>query len=440
MYFLDDNIQIKIDKFYKKNFLSKNRVIVAFSGGADSTTLLLNLKYYLNNNIIAFYFAHFIRSDNEQNKEIEHVKGFCDLYNIDLKIKKCDIDIKSESVRLGVSIEELARKFRYNALENALKENDASYIALAHNENDQIETIIMRFFQGSFLDGLTGIPDVNRNIIRPLLEVSRLEIESFLALNNVSFFVDSTNSQNLYLRNRVRNNLLPYIKKIFKGYEKCLKRISEFSKEFADYFEKDEFFPFDKGKYYYSFDLKTFLDFPKYLVFRLIFKILNLEGIVTKVSYKSLNEMFKVEIDKKKNNVLLKTNEFFLEKRHNKINLIFKRDEKFYKPFDFILEVGKWHSLSLGKILLKCVECNAVSISRLKCCSYEFRYKFFKDRLKAKKFFSKFIRCNPMYLILLALDNRLIGIIDLNTLNLVWSEKKILKKISISLIGGLLKE
>ncbi len=119
---------------------------------------------------------------------------------------------------------------------------------------------------------------------------------------------------------------------------------------------------------------------------------------------------------------------FFLEKRHNKINLIFKRDEKFYKPFDFILEVGKWYSLSLGKILLKCLECNTASVSRLKCCSYEFRYKFFKDRFKAKKFFSKFIRCNPIYLMLLSLDNRLIGIIDLNTLNLVWSEKSILKK------------
>ncbi len=129
--------------------------------------------------MLHFIFAHFIRSDNEQNKEIEHVKGFCNLYNIALQVKKCDIDIKSESVRLGVSIEELARKCRYNALENALKENDANYIALAHNENDQIETIIMRFFQGSFLDGLSGIPGVNRNIIRPLLEVSRLEIENF---------------------------------------------------------------------------------------------------------------------------------------------------------------------------------------------------------------------------------------------------------------------
>ncbi len=314
MHFLDENIQIKIDKFYKKNSLDKNRVIVAFSGGADSTALLLNLKYYLSNNVIAFYFAHFIRSDNEQNQEIEHVKGFCDLYNIALQIKKCDIDIKSESARLGVSIEELARKFRYIALENALKENGANYIALAHNENDQIETIIMRFFQGSFLDGLSGIPSVNRNIIRPLLEVSRLEIENFLSLNNIGFFVDSTNAQNLYLRNRVRNNLLPAIKKVFKGYEKCLKRISEFSKEFADYFGKDEFFPVEKGKYYYSFDLKTFLDFPKYLVFRLIFKILNSEGIAAKVSYKALNEAFKVEINRKKNNVLLKTNDFFLEK------------------------------------------------------------------------------------------------------------------------------
>ncbi len=65
---------------------------------------------------------------------------------------------------------------------------------------------------------------------------------------------------------------------------------------------------------------------------------------------------------------------------------------------------------------------------------------FLRIDLKLKKFFSKFIRCNPIYLMLLSLDNRLIGIIDLNTLNLVWSEKSILKKISISLIGGLLKE
>ncbi|WPM05562.1 tRNA lysidine(34) synthetase TilS [Borreliella sinica] len=440
MHVLDDNIQIKIDKFYKKNYLNKNRVIVAFSGGADSTTLLLNLKYYLNDNIVAFYFAHFIRSDNEQNQEIEHVKRFCALYGITLQIKKCDIDIKSESFRLGVSIEELARKYRYNAFENALKENDANYIALAHNENDQIETIIMRFFQGSFLDGLSGIPGVNKNIIRPLLEVTRPEIDNFLSLNNISFFVDSTNSQNLYLRNKVRNSLLPSIEKIFKGYEKCLKRISEFSREFINYFEKDEFFPIEKGKYYYSFDLESFLNFPKYLTFRLIFKILNSEGIEAKVSYKALNEMFKVKIDRKKSNVLLKTNDFILEKRHNKINIIFRRDEKFYKPFDFILQVGKWHSLSLGKILLKCLECNTTAVSSLKCCSYEFRYKFFKDRLKAKKFFSKFIRCNPVYLMLLALDNSLIGIIDLNTLNLIWSEKSILKKISISLIGGLLKE
>ncbi len=165
------------------------------------------------------------------------------------------------------------------------------------------------------MDGLSGIPSVNRNIIRPLLEVSRLEIENFLSLNNIGFFVDSTNAQNLYLRNRVRNNLLPAIKKVFKGYEKCLKRISEFSKEFADYFGKDEFFPVEKGKYYYSFDLKTFLDFPKYLVFRLIFKILNSEGIAAKVSYKALNEAFKVEINRKKNNVLLKTNDFFFRKK-----------------------------------------------------------------------------------------------------------------------------
>ncbi len=110
------------------------------------------------------------------------------------------------------------------------------------------------------------------------------------------------------------------------------------------------------------------------------------------------------------------------------------------RPFDFFLRVNEYHSLSLGKILLECLECEDDSILTLRCCSYEFRYKFFKKKLQSKKFFSKFVRYNPLYLMLLVLNDKIIGIIDLNTLNLMWSDKNILKKISISLFGGFLKE
>ena len=149
-------------------------------------------------------------------KEIEHIEKFCNLYNIPFQIKHCSVDINKEASKLRMSVEELARKYRYEALLESFRENEASYIALAHNKGDQFETLIMRFFQGSFLDGLSGIPIINGNIIRPLLEVSRKEIEEFLFLNNIIYSVDSTNDKDLYLRNKIRNNLIPVIGEIFK--------------------------------------------------------------------------------------------------------------------------------------------------------------------------------------------------------------------------------
>ncbi|UGQ16435.1 tRNA lysidine(34) synthetase TilS [Borrelia sp. RT5S] len=435
-----NSIKGRIESFYEKNTLTKGKVIVAFSGGADSTALLLNLREYLDNNIMALYFAHCIRPEYEQNREIEHIEKFCSLYDIPFQIKRCSVDIVGEASRLRRSIEELAREYRYNALLESFKENRARYIALAHNRGDQFETLVMRFFQGSFLDGLSGIPIINGNIIRPLLEVSRKEIEEFLFLNKIIYSVDSTNGEDFYLRNKIRNKLMPVIGEIFAGYEKSLKRVSEFSSEFVHFFDKKRFLPFNRGNYYYSFDAVIFFELPKYLVFRTIFNILNLEGLLLNVSYRSLEEIFRVDHVKKKSVTLIRNNYFFLEKRRDRINLMLRQVEELYEPFDFILKLNEYYSLSLGKILLECLECEDGSVLELRFCSYEFKYRFFKNKLKAKRFFSKFVRYNPLYLMLLVLEGKVVGIINLNTLDLVWSDKSILRKISISLIGGFLKE
>ncbi|UER67929.1 tRNA lysidine(34) synthetase TilS [Borrelia sp. BU AG58] len=435
-----NNIKERIESFYAKNKLNRGRVIVAFSGGADSTALLLNLREYLNNDIVALYFAHYIRPEWEQSRELDHIERFCNFYGISFQIKHCSVDIKKEARGLRMSVEELARKYRYDAFLEALRENEAIYVALAHNRGDQFETLVMRFFQGSFLDGLAGIPIVNGSIIRPLLDVSREEIEEFLSLNKIVCSVDSTNGEDLHLRNKIRNKLIPVVDEIFEGYQKSLKRVSEFSIEFVSFFDKSNFLPFSKGNYYYSFDAVVFFELPRYLVFRTIFKILNLEGIVLNVSYGALGEIFKVDFLKKKSVILLRNSYFFLEKRKDRVNLVFRRVEDLYEPFDFILKLNEHYSLSLGKILLECLECEDSSILELRFCSYEFKYRFFKNKLCAKRFFSRFVRYNPLYLMLLVLKSKVVGIINLNTLDLVWSDKSILKKINISLIGGFLEE
>lgn len=199
----------------------------AVSGGIDSMVLLdilCNLRTEMNIIIVVFHFEHGIRGEGSL-KDMRFVLRECDKRDV-----KCVIgseDVIKLSREKGLSIETAAREARYAFLDT----QEAVAIATAHHAGDMAETVIMNLCRGSGLSGLCGIPEVRGRFVRPLLEISREEIESYAAQNGVSFVHDSTNDDVAYTRNYVRAEVLPKLKVV---NEKVLIHITQAAKLLAE--------------------------------------------------------------------------------------------------------------------------------------------------------------------------------------------------------------
>ena len=229
-----------IDTIKKYNLIEENdSVIIGVSGGPDSICLLhiLNeLKQELNFKIYVAHINHMIRK--EADEETEYVKEFCKNIGVECFVKKINVVKIAKESKMGT--EEAGRKIRYNFFEEVLKNTNSNKIATAHNNNDKVETIIMNILRGSGISGLKGLDPIRENkFIKPLIEVSREEIETYCEENKLNPKIDKSNSENIYTRNKVRNTVIPYIKKEFNpNILKTINRLSEVATEEDDYLNK----------------------------------------------------------------------------------------------------------------------------------------------------------------------------------------------------------
>ncbi|MCI5602974.1 MAG: tRNA lysidine(34) synthetase TilS [Clostridiales bacterium] len=211
------NELIKVRKYMEQfNMAEKGEsVIVGISGGADSVCLykiLLELKKYFDIDIIAVHIHHGIRGD-EADRDMNFVENMCK--NDGVKFKCYKYNVPEYAKANGLSEEEAGRTLRYKAFDEVAKElisNGRSVkIAVAHNRNDSAETFIHNLCRGSGLKGLAGIPYKNGSIIRPVLCLTREEIERYLSEHNIAHIDDSTNFTEDYTRNKIRHRVLPYL-------------------------------------------------------------------------------------------------------------------------------------------------------------------------------------------------------------------------------------
>lgn len=193
-----------------------DNVIVAVSGGADSMCLLHFFNKYsrqLNINIVCAHVNHGIRG-NEADRDESFVREFCENNSIDFRAAHFNVPAISETT--GESEEACGRRLRYEFFES-IAEN--AKIATAHNLNDTMETFLFNLARGTGLKGLTGIPFVRGNIIRPLNECTRVEIEEYLKEESIGFVTDSTNLSDGYSRNKIRHNVLPVLEEINPSFD-----------------------------------------------------------------------------------------------------------------------------------------------------------------------------------------------------------------------------
>ena len=216
-----------------------DEVVIGVSGGPDSMTLLNilnNLKEKLNINLYVAHINHMIRK--EADEETEYVKDFCAKINVEFFAKKIRVEEEAKKQKIGT--EEAGRNIRYKFLEEVAKKVGANKIATAHNSNDNAETVLMNIIRGTSVSGLKGIDKVrDGKFIRPIIECSRDEIEEYCKEQNLNPKYDKTNDENIYTRNKIRNMLIPFLKKEFNpNIVDGINRLSQIATEEEQFINK----------------------------------------------------------------------------------------------------------------------------------------------------------------------------------------------------------
>ena len=237
-----NNTEDKVRKFIIDNAMLEfgNSVTVGVSGGADSMCLLfmlLKLRDIYGLKLSVVHVEHGIRGE-ESKADAAFVESFCRKQNI--PVKMVEIDAINMAHETGMTVEEAGRAARYKAF----FEEKTDRIAVAHHQNDLAETMLFNLFRGSGIRGMASIAPVNGKIIRPLLILSRSEIEEYNAGMGIDYRIDSTNQDNHYARNSIRNEIIPKAEII---NERAVSHICETA---AAMREADEFLKAYAGGYY----------------------------------------------------------------------------------------------------------------------------------------------------------------------------------------------
>ena len=227
-----DKILSHIEKY---NMIKDNdTVILAVSGGADSMCMLHFFKEYSRNhniNIICAHVNHGIRGEEADSDEA-FVRDFCK--RNDITFECAHYDVPAISRETGESEEECGRRLRYEFFKSL---NADAKIATAHNLNDSMETVIFNFARGTSLKGLTGIPAVRENIIRPVLCLEREEIVQYNQFYCIDYVTDSTNLIDEYSRNKIRHNIIPVMNELNGGFAKVFTGCVESLNVIEDYLD-----------------------------------------------------------------------------------------------------------------------------------------------------------------------------------------------------------
>ena len=259
----------------------KDKIICGISGGPDSICMLdvlRKIKQELDFEIIVCHVNHMIREESTDDEK--YVENYCKKNQIKYYVKRIDVKKYANNKKQGT--EEAGRNVRYEFFEEILNKEKANKIAIAHNKNDKIETIIMNVIRGSGISGLRGIePKRNNKYIRPLIETKRQDIEKYCEENNLEPRIDKTNFINDCTRNKIRNVAIPYIMKEFNpNIIETIDRLSIVISEEDDYLNNEIMDIYNKIKIkeeigYIVLNLKEFNKKDKVIKKRLILYTIN---------------------------------------------------------------------------------------------------------------------------------------------------------------------
>ncbi|UTD15400.1 tRNA lysidine(34) synthetase TilS [Tenacibaculum mesophilum] len=209
------------------SFLKEKKLLIAISGGVDSV-VLTHLLHQLQFNI-SLAHCNFQLREKESDLDEMFVKELGKSFNIQTFTTRFNTNEYATKNKLSTQL--AARELRYSWFDSLSQKNNFDYILTAHHADDNLETFLINLSRGTGLEGLTGIPPINKNIIRPLLIFSREEIVAFAKNNNIKWREDESNSETKYLRNKIRHQIVPTLKElndsVLKNFNKTIDHLKE---------------------------------------------------------------------------------------------------------------------------------------------------------------------------------------------------------------------
>lgn len=386
-------VEFQIHLKHKFSFLKDKKLLLAISGGVDSM-VLLDLFKKLPYQITVAHCNFNLRSDASDLDE-ELVVQYCENNNIKYFVNSFNTEEYAELHKQSIQI--AARELRYKWFDEVLKNNDLDYLITAHHLDDSVETFLINFTRGTGLDGLLGIPEVNKQTIRPLLIFSRSQILDYATENNISWREDASNATTKYLRNKIRHDVIPIFKEknsdFLHSFQQTISNLNEIKDLVTDASEIVKKQVSISTDYILEIDIQKLKAFEKYKAYLYqwfkdfgftawddIYNLLDAESGKKILSSKYI-------LLKNRNSLVLKE----LSSINNDIFLIFEADKSIVYPITLIFEslISENHDIQNKNQI--CVDSNQLKYP-LKLRRWEKADYFFPIGMKGKKKLSKYFK------------------------------------------------
>lgn len=323
------------------NLDNENYIVIGVSAGPDSMALLHYLKEHINSKIICAHINHNVRK--ESAKEEKFLEDYC--LNNNIIFEKMKIEKYS-----GKNFEAEAREKRYNFYFEVLKKYHCKYLFLAHHGDDLIETVLMKIARGSNLEGYAGIKKLSlfKNkyyIVRPLLNYTKKDILNYLENNNVKYYIDKSNKDTAYTRNRYRKYILPFLKKEDVNIHKKFLKYSETLLEYDNYIKKETKNIVDNIYKKNMLNITEFNKLEKFMKKNILYYILNslYNNVPNIVTEKHVNNIIKLIDSNNSNGSLNLPKKIKILKQYD--YLIFKEHEN-EKNYDYKIELKQNNTIN----------------------------------------------------------------------------------------------
>lgn len=322
-------------------------ILVALSGGADSIALvhiLLNLSPEFDLRLGIAHLNHSMRAA-ESDRDADFVKSTADKLNLPCFIKK--VDVNHYATHHKLSIEEAGRILRHQFLNETAREHGFNKIALGHHKNDMAETVLLNILRGTGPQGISGIPPVRGLLIRPLINISRSDIENYLSCENISHITDSSNMDPQFLRNRIRHGLIPLLVSEFNPeIVETLNHTAEIIRDeqrwidsLTDCYVENVKLPGDRSKTILSIpELKKL---PLGAIRRIIRKVISeTKGNLQGVGFKHMDAVLEIILSKKPKNQVDVPGMVRIKREHDGLEFVRRRNRGKIKGLRNSYETG----------------------------------------------------------------------------------------------------